>query len=48
MSAQLHPIIHSTNLRSTQLDVMVTMFKFVCPVTIKVSNFEEKKEGELE
>ena len=43
MNAQLYPITHSISLRSMQLDVMATMFKSVCPVTIKISEFNEKK-----
>ena len=47
MNAQLHPITHSTSLRSMQLDVMATMFKSVSPVTIKISEFNEKKECKM-
>ena len=47
MNAQLHPITRSTSLRSMQLDVMATMFKSVCPVTIKISEFNEKKECKM-
>ena len=47
MNARLHPITCSTSLRSTQLDIMATMFNFVCPVTIKISEFNEKKESKM-
>ena len=48
MSTQLHPIIRSTNLRSLQLDVMATMFKSVCPVTIKFSEVDKRRDIKIQ
>ena len=48
MSTQLHPIIRSTNLRSLRLDVMATMFKSVCPVTIKFSEVDKRRDIKIQ
>ena len=48
MNAQLHPGSSITDVRSTQLDAMVTMFKFTCPVTIKMEGYNEKKVNKIQ
>ena len=48
MNAQLHPGSSITDVRSTQLDASVTMFKFTCPVTIKMEGYNEKKVNKIQ
>ena len=47
VNAQLCPTTSDRDLRSFQLDAMVTMFNFVCPVTFKVSGYKKKKEDDI-
>ena len=47
VNAQLCPTTSSRDLRSFQLDAMVTMFNFVCPVTFKMSGYKKKKEDDV-
>ena len=47
MNVQLSPNAIDKDFRSVQLDAMLTMFKHVCPVTIKMSEFNVKKINEV-
>ena len=47
MNVQLSPNAIGKDFRSVQLDAMLTMFKHVCPVTIKMSEFNVKKINEV-
>ena len=46
MNAQLCPTTSYRDVRSFQLDAMVTMFNFVCPVTFKMLEYKNKKEDD--
>jgi len=35
-------------IRSMQLDAMTTMFKFICPVTVKMTEYNSKKKDEVQ
>ena len=48
VNTQLCPNTSVSDLRSIQLDALVTMFKYICPVTIKMTGYKEKKENEIE
>ena len=43
MNAQLHPGSCVTNIRYIQLDAMVTMFKYICPATVKMEGYNDNK-----
>ena len=48
LKAQLFPSTSDAKLRSDQLDTMATMFKSVCPVTLKMSEFNNKKANSIQ
>ena len=48
MNVQLYPNTSDKDVRSIQLDTMATVFKYICPVTIKTTEFRDKKEIKIE
>ena len=48
MNVQLYPNTSDKDIRSIQLDTMATVFKYICPVTIKMTEFKDKKEIKIE
>ena len=48
VNAQLSPTISNVDLISIQLDTLTTVFKFECPVTIKMTEFKDRKKSKKE
>ena len=48
VQAQLCPNASGTDIRSVQLNAMITIFDSVCPVTVKMVEFNDKKSGMMQ